>query len=69
MLRDGDHYSEDDLLFQIRGVFVETNQRLHAMMESTAPGIRPELDPSDFEQQTPAYRQGFSRSCSSTALG
>ena len=60
VLRDGDRYSEDDLLFQIRGVFVAENQRVHAMMESTAPGIRPLLEPSDFEQQTPAYRQGLS---------
>ena len=57
VLRDGERYSEEDVLFKVRGVFVEANQRLHAMMESTAPGMRPDLDASDFEQQTPAYRQ------------
>lgn len=57
VLRDGERYSEEDVLFQIKGVFIEANQRLHAIMESTAPGMRPDLEPSDYEQQSPAYRQ------------
>ena len=44
------------MLFKLQGVYIEANQRLHGIMESTAPGMRPDLEPADYEQQTPAYR-------------
>lgn len=56
VLRDGERYSEQDVLFTFRGVYVAAIHRLHAVMESTAPGMKPDLELSDFQEQSPAYR-------------
>ena len=57
VLRDGERFAEDDVLFRVQGLFVEETGRLHAVADSSAPLMHPTLEPADFKDVSYSYRQ------------